>query len=94
MLEIIGIWFVAGRIGKIVEQKGRPSGWYKVSAVFLWIVGEMLGIVVGVILTEADESARCISYLFGFAGAALFSGILYLIASRLPKKENETPGRV
>jgi hypothetical protein len=83
MIEILVIWVLAKRIGNIVEEKGRKSGWHKVLAVVLWFGGEIIGAIIGAIVVGADESAQCLVYLFALLGAAAGAGIAFLIANNL-----------
>jgi hypothetical protein len=89
MLEIIGILILINRIDNISKRKGVDGCWYKSIAVLLWIVGEVIGIIIGVIITEGDESGICISYIFAMGGAIILSGILYLYINSFPDKAKE-----
>lgn len=83
MLEILAVWLLTKKVGKIVEAKGhRPTG-YKILTVVLWIVGEIFGAVIGVIIAGFDESSQCLVYLIGLGGAVVGGGIAYLIAASL-----------
>lgn len=83
MLEILALLALTKRIGNIVEQKGHKSRWYKVLTVVLWFGGEIIGAILGVILTAASESAQCLIYLFALGGAVAGAGAAYLIAISL-----------
>jgi len=83
MLEILALWALTRQIGKLVEQKGHKSGWYKVLTVVLWFGGEIVGAILGVIVTGASESSQCLIYLFALVGAAAGAGVAYLIAISL-----------
>jgi hypothetical protein len=83
MLEILLLWVLTKRVGKIVEQKGRKSGWYKVLTVVLWFGGELAGGFVGLIIVEVFELSLWVIYLFALGGAAVGAGIAYLIANIL-----------
>jgi len=75
MLEILLLRALTGAIGKVVEAKGKPSGWYKFLAVMLWFGGELLGAVIG-FATDMGAGA----YLLALMGAAAGAGIAYQIA--------------
>ena len=81
MLEIIALWTLTKRIGRIIEEKGRKSGWYKALTVILWFGGEIIGAIMGAVITGADGSAQCLVYIFALVGAAAGAGIAYLIAT-------------
>ena len=78
MLEIISLIYMSGRIGKIVEAKGRKSGWYKVMLIVFWLGGEGLGAVLAYNLATGDDSpvSSCMAYLIGLFGAAIGAGIV------------------
>jgi uncharacterized membrane protein YeaQ/YmgE (transglycosylase-associated protein family) len=83
MLEIIILWALTRRIGGIVEEKGRKSGWYKLLTVVLWFGGEFAGAIFGALVTGVDESGQCTVYIFALLGAAVGAGIAYAIANSL-----------
>jgi len=83
MLEILLLLVLTKRVGKIVEQKGRKSGWYKVLTVVLWFGGELACMFVGAIIVEVFELSLWVAYLFALGGAAAGGGIAYLIANIL-----------
>jgi hypothetical protein len=89
VIEIFGILFLSNRINRILEMKGQESIWYQLMIVPLWILGEIIGAIVGIIITDAKESARLVVYLFALGGAIICSGVLYLYADSLPEMEKE-----
>lgn len=84
MLEILALLVLTKRIGKIVEEKGHKSGWYKALAVGLWFGGEIVGLILGILIVGGDSSARWLPYLIALIGAAVGAGIAYAIANNLP----------
>jgi len=84
MLEIWAIWALTKKIGSMLEEKGRKSGWYKVLTVILWFGGEIVGAIIGAVITGGDEDAACLLYAFALGGAAAGAGIAYAIASSVP----------
>lgn len=84
MLEILAIWYLVVRIGKIVDQKGYKRGWYIVMTIALWFGGEIFGAIVGMLVIGALGSEQCLIYLFALGGALIGAGIAYLIANSLP----------
>lgn len=87
MLEILALLVLLKRIGKILEQKGRPGGWYKLLTVGLWVGGEFIGAIVGVLFTGSSESTNLGVYLFALLGAAVGAAIAYAIVSGLSPVE-------
>ena len=92
MLEIILLIFLTRRVGEIVEEKGRRSGWYKVLTVVLWIGGEIIGAIVGLVVAELTGSGQFLMYLCALAGAALGAVLAFVIAKSLsPVAAYNTP---
>ena len=89
MLEIIALVMLTRRIGDIVKQKNRKSGWYKVMTVLLWFGCEVIGAVIGGIIVGLTGSPDLFIYLIALAGAAVGAGIAYFIAKALPPLEPE-----
>jgi len=90
MLEIIALWTLAKRVGQIVEEKGRKSGWYKVLTVVLWFGGEFMGAIIGSLIVGIDESTQCLVYIFALIGAAIGAGIAYWIAKNVSPVASES----
>jgi hypothetical protein len=83
MLEVLFLIWYTGRIGALVEAKGRRSGWLKALTVLFWIGGEVLGAVGAVVLGQ--EGLRL--YGVALAGACFGAGVAYTIARSLPAVE-------
>ena len=81
MIEILGIWLLARKIGAMVEEKGYKKGRYQFMVVVFWIGGEILGSFLGVIATHGD---RCTIYTVALLGALLGAFITYMIVLQLP----------
>ncbi len=55
MLEIIALIFLTKEIGKLAHNKGlKPSTW-KIYAVVGWIISEITGIIIGVMIFGKDN---------------------------------------
>ena len=89
MLEILAIWFLMSRVGKMCKAKGRKAGWYKTLAVVLWFVGEGVGIAVA-FMTEAPGTTGVV-YLYAIIGALVGGGLALFIVYRL---ESRTPTNI
>ena len=83
MLEIIVLIFLTRQVGEIVEEKGRRSGWYKALTVVLWIGGEVIGAIVGLVVAEVTGSGQFLMYLCALVGAALGAVLAFVIAKSL-----------
>ncbi len=94
MLEIILIVIISKKIAAQLAEKGRSAAGYIVLFVFLWIGGEIIGAIVGTIITvvqnpNAPEAGfNFLAYIFALLGAALGGTIGYLIASSVPPLED------
>jgi hypothetical protein len=88
MLEIIILFKLCSSIGRILEEKGRKSGWFKLMLVVFWFVGEFFVAFVGMIVIMAvdntDEPSIGLSYLLGILGAALGAFAAFAIAKSVP----------
>jgi len=55
MLEIIALIFITREIGKLAQSKGlKPLTW-KIYTVISWIITEIVGLIVGVMLFGKDN---------------------------------------
>jgi hypothetical protein len=55
MLELIALIFLTREIGKLAEEKGlKPLTW-KIYTIISWIITEIIGIIVGVMLFGKDN---------------------------------------
>ena len=81
MIETLILIFVAGKIGKIAQEKGHSRGGYGLLTALLWFVGEIgLGLVG---LRIGGEFLFAVP--FAIVGAAIGALISYLIVSHLPE---------
>lgn len=80
MLEIIVLIFLTREIGKLAASKGlKPSTW-KIYTVFGWIISEIFGFIVGIMIFGEDN-------LFSIIIVGLIFAItsFYIIKARLKK---------
>ena len=89
MLEIIVVFVLARKIGKIVADKGRKRIGYQLMLVGFWLGGEFMGALVGAFIQAASggPAAREFSwpvYICALLGAATGAGIAFAIANSLP----------
>ncbi len=50
MLEIIALIFLTKEIGKIATKKGLKSVTWKIYTIIAWLVAEIIGVVVGLMI--------------------------------------------
>ena len=84
MLEIIALVLLTRRVGDIVKQKNRKSGWYKLMTVLLWFGCEVIGAVVGGIIVGLTGWPDAVIYLIALAGAAAGACVAYVVAKTVP----------
>ena len=81
MLEIVALYFLTKQMGKMASDKGLKPGAWKFYTILAWIVGELIGVIIGISIFGKDNLFSIV--LVGIAGA--FTGYLY-IKSLLSKK--------
>ncbi len=86
MLEIIALIFLCRRIGNKAIQKGLKPGQWKFLTVVTWIVFEMVGVFIAIILFGFDRSN--LIGLMAFSVACAFGGYL-IIQAILDKKPDQ-----
>ena len=55
MIEIIVLIFLTKEIGILAMQKGLKAGWWKFYLVIGWILGEFIGLIIGVMIFGQDN---------------------------------------
>jgi membrane protein DedA with SNARE-associated domain len=87
MLEIILVVAISQKIAAMLNAKGRSAVGYVILFVALWVGGEIMGAVIGVIITIAsnpnamDAGFPWMAWVCGLVGAAIGGGIGYAIAA-------------
>ncbi|MBL3656516.1 hypothetical protein [Fulvivirga sediminis] len=81
MLEIFAIIFICRKNSEIVKNKGLKPTKYIIFTVVLWILFEIIGMFLGMIVVQDSVAG----YIFALIGAALGGFIAYQIA------KNATP---
>ncbi len=81
MLEIIALIFLCKKNGNLAIQKGLKPGTWKWFTVLAWLVAEMTGVILGIVLFGQDNLIGIMS--LGLISA--FGGYLF-IKSVLDKK--------
>lgn len=100
MLEYLAVFYLARRIGDMVEHKGHKRRRYELLVGLCWFGGELAGVVVGLYLGMASgwsDSGLFILLVAAYGGAALGAAIAYRIAdglavaSPLPSPDQPVP---
>jgi hypothetical protein len=90
MLEILFLIFLAKKMGKIVEAKGREPGRYKAMLVAFWFGGEILGLIIG----RAIVGEYAAIYLIALIGAGVGAVAAFGVASNLAPAGPESRSQV
>jgi membrane protein DedA with SNARE-associated domain len=89
MLEIWIIIAVSRNIAAMMRQKGRSAAGYVTIFVFLWIIGEVGGLILGVMMAEQNADNEWMIWVFAIVGAAGGGTLGYVIAASMPAAEVE-----
>ena len=85
MLEIIALIFLTKEIGKIAAQKGlKPITW-KIYTIIAWVVSEIIGVVVGIMIFGVNNVVSVILVGITFAITSFF-----IIKAQLNKLPDQT----
>lgn len=85
MLEIIALLFLTKEIGKIAAQKGlKPVKW-KIYTVIAWLISEIIGVVVGIMIFGVNNVVSIILVGITFAITSFF-----IIRAQLNKLPDQT----
>lgn len=85
MLEIIALIFLTKEIGKIAAQKGlKPVKW-KIYTVIAWLISEIIGVVVGIMIFGVNNVVSIILVGITFAITSFF-----IIRAQLNKLPDQT----
>ena len=92
MLEIIILFVLAGKIGKIVESKGRKKTGYQFMLVGMWIGGEIGGALLGVVIAAAagaEDGGGLLIFALALGGAITGAVMAFQIAKNAAPVESE-----
>lgn len=84
MLDLIILFFLTKEIGKIAVQKGLKPFFWKIYTIAAWIISEVVGIVIGIMLFGVDNLFSIILVGFTFAITSYF--LIKAQLNRLPDK--------
>lgn len=73
MLEIIAIFYLAGKMGELAERKGQKKGKWKTFTVLGWIGSEIAGIVIGIAVFGSENLAPMLLVGYTFAILSYFA---------------------
>ena len=72
MLEIIILIFLTKQIGRLAHSKGLKTGTWKIYTVVGWIISEIIGIVIGVMIFGKDNLFSIVMVGLAFAITSYF----------------------
>ena len=70
MLDIIILFFLTKKIGKLALQKGLTSRRWKIHLIMGWFAGEFFGLIIGVLIFGKDNLFSCLLVAIGCAGTS------------------------
>ncbi len=76
MIDLIALILLSRYNGKTAARKGLKSGTWVVNTIIAWIVGEMLGCILGLSFFPFTKENILIIMAFGLFGA--FGGFLFI----------------
>ena len=82
MLEILILYFLTKKIGLLAASKGLSAGRWKLNLVLAWIVGELIGAVVAVMIFGKDNLFSALLIAIACAASSYFVITNYL--NKLP----------
>ncbi len=82
MIEIIVLIFLAKEIGRLALAKGLKPGWWKFYLVAGWMVGELVGLILGVMIFGKDNLVSVLLVAIAVAVSSYFIIKSYL--NKLP----------
>ncbi|MDQ2719301.1 MAG: hypothetical protein M3Z26_06005 [Bacteroidota bacterium] len=85
MLEVIVLIFLTKGIGKLAHNKGLKPGIWKIYIIVSWIISEVTGIFVGLIIFGQDNLFSI--FLTGLTFAITSYYIIKAQLNKLPDKE-------
>jgi hypothetical protein len=89
MLEILFLIFLAKKMGKTVEAKGRKAGRYKAMLVAFWFGGEILGLIIGRAIVGESIAIYLIALIGAGVGAAAAFGVANNLAPAGPESQSQ-----
>jgi hypothetical protein len=85
MIEILVLIGLTKSVGNKAKDKGYGSGGYKLLTVVLWFGGEILGLLLGAMVTGGEGGIGI--YVCALLGAGIGAWIAHGIVDRLPNKK-------
>jgi len=83
MLEILLVVYLGKKMAALMRQKGRSPTGYVFMLVGMWLGGEILGMVLGMMLMGAADGPNLSIYGLAIVGAVIGAGLAFLIAKSL-----------
>jgi hypothetical protein len=84
MVEILTVGSFVNHIGAVAHAKGYRSGNYRLMALILWCLGELIGLFGGLVLVSPSDPLSLFTiYLCALCGAAVGAGLAYGVVRSL-----------
>lgn len=92
MLEIIILIFLTKEIGKLANSKGLKPGTWKIYTIAGWVISEIIGVIVGVMIFGVDNIFSVILVGLTFAITSYF--IIKAQLNKLPDYFDDDINRI
>ena len=79
-MDLIVLFFLAREIGRLASRKGLKPGTWRLYTVAAWIVTEIIGLLVGLMIFEKDNL-----FSIGMIGIAFAITSYFIIKAKLNK---------
>jgi hypothetical protein len=89
MLEILFVIYLCKQLGNVLRNKGRAPGWYQAMLVAFWIVGEIMGGIIAMVITGGEFTA--LAYLGALVGAGAGAGLAFFVAHQATPAQQMSP---
>ena len=84
MVEILMIGSYVNQVGSLAQRKGYRPGHYRLMALILWCLGELIGLFCGLVLAPPSDPLSLFPiYLCALLGAGAGAIVAYLVARGL-----------
>ncbi len=92
MLEIIALIFITREIGRLAHDKGLKPGTWKIYTIIGWIISEITGMIIGIIIFGKDNLFSILLVGIAFAITSYF--IIKAQLNKLPDHFDDDINRI
>jgi hypothetical protein len=92
MLDLILLIFLAIKMGNLALVKGLPSGKWRMNLVIAWVIAEMIGLAIGLLIFGKENLVSCSIIGLGCALTAYF--LMHNYLHKMPDKMDEDKNNI